>query len=95
MNSVHFPLCLSCAKAADVAQPLTKDAGLKPSFVVLCQMGIEDIVEEEIVSRLTQSGLDCHASRTLIVKQRIRGVVMVASNSHEIEKALLGLRTAN
>jgi hypothetical protein len=59
-------------------------------------MGIEDIVEEEIVTRLQeQSGLDGNTSRSLILKQGIRGLVMVASGGDDTEGVLLGLRTAN
>ena len=73
-----------------------KEADLTPSFVVLCQMGIEDIVEQEIVTRLQeQSGLDGSTSRSLILKQGIRGLVMVASGGDDTESVLLGLRTAN
>ena len=84
------------SKAGDASRPRTKDTGLKPSFVVLCQMGIEDIVEEEIVTRLQeQCGLDGHTTRSLILQQGIRGLVMVASGGDATEGALLGLRTAN
>ncbi len=81
---------------AGASKPRGKEADLTPSFVVLCQMGIEDIVEEEIVTRLQeQSGLDGNTSRSLILKQGIRGLVMVASGGDDTEGVLLGLRTAN
>lgn len=83
------------SKAGDVLQPRKEETNLKPSFVVLCQMGIEDIVEEEIVACLEKVGLDGHTSRSRILKQRIRGLVMVASGGDETEGVLLGLRTAN
>ena len=83
-------------KAGGVLQPRKEETGLKPSFVVLCQMGIEDIVEEEIVACLEKVGLDWHTSRSRILKQGIRGLVMVASGGDdETEGVLLGLRTAN
>lgn len=84
------------SNADDDSQPREQERGLTPSFVVLCQMGVEDIVEEEIVTRLQeQGGLDEHTSRSLIVKQDIRGLVMVASGGDATDVVLLGLRTAN
>lgn len=81
--------------ACDVVTPRMKQAAMTPSFVVLCQMGIEDIVEEEIVSRLEHVGIHRDTSRSLILRQDIRGLVMVVSGGGQTETALLGLRTAN
>ena len=94
-SCLRGPAGSSWSSAVASPKGAQKRSELSPSFIVLCQMGVEDIVEEEIITCLQASGLDQTTSRSLVLRQEVRGQVAVASGGDGTEAALLGLRTAN
>ena len=67
----------------------------RPVFLVACQMGIEDIVAEEIQERLQASG-EASADETVwCTPWDARGFVAVAAEGEAVRQILLDLRTAN
>ena len=67
----------------------------RPLFLVACQMGIEDIVAEEIQERLQASDEASGDDLVWCTPWDARGFVAVAAEGEAVRQTLLSLRTAN